>query len=101
MAAGCTREARDHLVTPSPVFPAVIRPLDASVGAVILVHERLRFVVLDYSLSSLPAPGASLELHRGSNRVGRVRLSRWTGPTTAAADVVEGLPRVGDTARPE
>ena len=98
---GCTRAVREHLVTPSPVFPAVIRPLDASVGSVILVHERLRFVVLDYSLSSQPSPGTYLELQRGSNRVGRVRLSRWTGPTTAAADFVEGLPKLGDTARPE
>lgn len=99
--SACTRDSGVRLLTPGPEFPAVIRPLDGSVGTVVLLNERLRFVVLDYSLSSLPPTGSSLGLYRGSLRVGRARLSRWSGPTTAAADIVEGSPRLGDTARPE
>lgn len=100
-SSACTRDSGVRLLTPGPQFPAVIRPLDGSVGSVVLINERLRFVVLDYSLSSLPPTGSSLGLYRGSLRVGQVRLSRWSGPTTAAADIVEGAPRVGDVARPE
>lgn len=98
---GCSRAQVPRLLTPGPVFPAVIRPLDGSVGSVIRVHERLRFVVLDYSLSALPPTGSTLTVYRGSERVGRLRLSRWTSPGTAAADFVEGIPQVGDIARPE
>lgn len=98
---GCSASSRSGMLMPAPDFPAVIRPLDASVGSVVLVNERLRFVVLDYSFSTLPATGSFLEVYRSSNRVGRVRLSRWSNPTTAAADFVEGIPRVGDTARPD
>ena len=101
VSCGCSRAQGPRFLTPAPVFPAVIRPLDSSVGTVIRVQERLRFVVLDYSLSALPPTGSTLAVYRGSSRVGRLRLSRWTSPGTAAADFVEGIPQVGDIARPE
>ncbi len=98
---GCSASSRALMLMPAPDFPAVIRPLDGSVGSVVLVNERLRFVVLDYSFSTLPPTGSFLEVYRSTNRVGRVRLSRWSNPTTAAADILEGAPQVGDTARPD
>lgn len=98
---GCSASSRARMLMPAPDFPAVIHPLDGSVGSVVLVNERLRFVVLDYSFSTLPPTGSFLEVYRSTNRVGRVRLSRWSNPTTAAADILEGAPQVGDTARPD
>ena len=98
---GCSASSRAQMLMPAPDFPAVIRPLDGSVGSVVLVNERLRFVVMDYSFSTLPPTGSLLEVYRSTNRVGRVRLSRWSNPTTAAADILEGAPQVGDTARPD
>ncbi len=98
---GCSASSRAQMLMPAPDFPAVIHPLDGSVGSVVLVNERLRFVVLDYSFSTLPPTGSFLEVYRSTNRVGRVRLSRWSNPTTAAADILEGAPQVGDTARPD
>ena len=98
---GCSTTHSPRFLTPSPEFPAIIRPLDGSVGSVIQIHERLRFVILDYSLSALPPSGSSLVVYRGSERVGSLRLSRWTRPGTAAADIVDGAPRIGDVARPE
>lgn len=98
---GCSRTSQSRLLTPAPDFPAVIRPLDGSIGTVVQVHERLRFVVLDYSFSALPPAGSFLEVYRSTQRVGRVRLSRWNTPTTAAADFVEGTPQVGDVVRPD
>jgi hypothetical protein len=101
VVAGCSGARSPGLLTPAPVFPAVIRPLDGNLATVVQVHERLRFVVLDYSLSAMPPSGTSLEVYRGSRRIGRVRLSRWSGPGTAAADVVEGGPQIGDIVRPD
>lgn len=100
LLCGCSGP-RPVLLTPAPDFPAVIRPLDGRAGSVILVQDRLRFVVLDYSFNDLPPTGSFLEVYRGSSRVGRVRLSRWSNATTAAADIVEGSPQVGDIARPD
>lgn len=99
--SGCSGSTKSRLMMPAPEFPAVIRPLDGSVGTVVLVHERLRFVVLDYSFSTLPPAGSFLEVYRSTNRVGRVRLTQWNQPTTAAADFVEGTPQVGDLVRPD
>ena len=79
----------------------VLRPIDASVGRVIQVNERLRFAVLDYTLSQMPPPGTRLVLYRSTNRVGIVRLSGWRNPATVAADFVEGVPLPDDLARPE
>lgn len=79
----------------------VLRPIDASVGRVIQVNERLRFAVLDYTLSQMPPPGTRLILYRATNRVGVVRLSGWRNVATVAADFVEGVPLPDDLARPE
>lgn len=79
----------------------LLRPIDASVGRVIQVNERLRFAVLDYTLSQMPPPGTRLVLYRSTNRVGIVRLSGWRNPATVAADFVEGVPLPDDLARPE
>ena len=99
--SGCTANSKARILMPAPDFPAVIHPLDGSVGSVVLVNERLQFVVMDYSFSTLPPTGSLLEVYRSTNRVGRVRLSRWSNPTTAAADIIEGAPQIGDTARPD
>jgi hypothetical protein len=81
--------------------PVTYRTLDASVGRVISVNERLRFVVLDYTLSQIPRPGSRLALYRSTNIIGALKLSPWMNSYTAAADFLEGTPQVGDEARPE
>ena len=86
---------------PKAVEPPTYLALDSSVGRVIQVHQRLRFVVLDYTLSRMPGPGTKLLLYRTNGIVGSLKMSPWTAPYTAAADFVEGTPEIGDEARPE
>lgn len=102
LASGCR-----NLPPPEPVKPVVkpapvrlVRPLDGQVGQVLTVNPRLRFVVLDYSLSSLPVLGDELNLWRGPSIVGRLKVSGPILNTTAVADIVSGEPQVGDLARP-
>jgi len=102
VAPGCR-----NLPPPEPVKPVVkpapvrlVRPLDGQVGQVLTVNPRLRFVVLDYSLTSLPVLGDELDLWRGPSIVGRLKVSGPILNTTAVADIVSGEPQVADLARP-
>jgi len=87
--------------TPVEAVPSPIRPLDQSVGRVLRVHGGLRFVVVDFSLSELPAPGTRLEVHRNGMRVGVLKAGHFRRETTMAADVVSGEVAEGDDVRPE
>ena len=102
LASGCR-----NLPPPEPVKPVVkpapvrlVRPMDGQVGQVLTVNPRLRFVVLDYSLTGLPVLGDELDLWRGPSIVGRLKVSGPILNTTAVADIVSGEPQVGDLARP-
>lgn len=96
-----------NLPPPEPVRPVVqpapvrlIRPLDGQVGQVLSINTRLRFVVLDYSLTGLPRLGDVLDLWRRQAIVGRLKVSGPILNTTAVADIVSGEPQMGDLARP-
>ena len=85
---------------PEPPPPRFV-PLDGVVGRVQTVNERLRFVVLDYSLNQLPALGDRLDLVRGGQVVGELKE---TGPfrnASVVADIVSGSPQVEDVTRPQ
>jgi len=101
--AGCQNLPPPELIQPKPpVQPVRLnQPLDAWVGHVISVHSRLRFAVLDYSLSGRPQVGDRLEVWRADGVVGELKI---TGPfrnTTVVADVVSGEPQPGDQTRPK
>ncbi len=74
--------------------------LDGSVGRVVQVHGRLRFVVLDYALYQLPAQGERLVVERDGAAVGELRVNGPTRGTTVSADLISGEVRPGDLARP-
>lgn len=94
---GLGPEARPATATTNPASPAAV-VLPAS-GRVHTVNAGLRFVVIDYTLGGTPALQSLLDVFRGSERVGQVRL---TGPERngfVAADVTEGFLQVGDEVR--
>jgi hypothetical protein len=81
--------------------PVTYVPLDGSVGRVANINERLRFVVLDYTLNTIPPPGTTLVLYRSTNMVGELKLTTWRTADTAIADLMLGTPEIGDEARPQ
>ncbi|NQU11387.1 hypothetical protein HQ590_11385 [bacterium] len=86
------REAdRIQDATPVPFGPAAAR--------ITVVNDEYRFVVLDFSDRSMPRLGTELNVYRGEQKVGRVRLTEPVRARFATADVLEGTVRVGDEAR--
>lgn len=87
--------------TNAPPEEPRIRPLDGSVGRVLKVDERLRFVVLDYSLYQLPAQGQVLVVERDGAEVGELKVNGPVRETTVSADIVRGELKLGDRTRPK
>jgi hypothetical protein len=94
---GLGPEARVASATTNPASPSTV-VLPAS-GRVHTVNAGLRFVVIDYTLGGIPPLQSILDVFRGNERVGQVRL---TGPERngfVAADVTDGFIQVGDEVR--
>ncbi len=76
-----------------------LRPLGGTMGRVVQVNERLRFVVLEFALNPIPAYGQHLELVRNEVVCGEVKVSTFRRGTSVAADLVSGTAAVNDMVR--
>lgn len=63
------------------------------------VNPQWNFVVLDFQGQPLPAQGAQRDVRRQGAKVGVVRVSEPARGRFAAADILQGEPRLGDTVR--
>lgn len=79
----------------------VIIPITSSTGIVAQVNEPLRFVVLDYALTTLPEFDQVLFLYRRGQKVARVKVTGPVRGQTIAADIIEGIAEKGDEVRPD
>ena len=100
---GCTarKDGAAPAMPRTPVARELVRPLDAGTAKVLTVNTRLRFAVLDYSLSPLPEFGQRLEVVREGRKVAELKVTGPSRGMTTAADIVSGSPLPGDVARPE
>lgn len=98
--AGCAlpRPGIDAAVD-SPDRVPQVQPLGGLVGKVVSVRDDLRFVVVDFGLNRLPAPGSPLEVERDGTVVGRLRAGRDARGGIVVADWVEGDVGAGDGVR--
>lgn len=78
---------------------AVVTPVRAYTGAVVLVNTALRYAVVEGTIGDLPPKGTPLEVYRGENKVGDLLVSEQRRDVNFAADIVNGLVQVGDTIR--
>ena len=85
---------------PSTSNVRLTQPLDATVGRVISVNPRLKFVVLDYALNELPSVDDLLVLTRAGAPVGELKVTGPRRNSTIVANIVSGDPQPGDQARP-
>ncbi len=83
-----------------PVVPRV-RPLGGGQGRIVQVQAALRFVVLDFSLNTLPMPDQVLKVYRAGQCIGEVKAGRIVRDTTVSADILRGDPLPGDEVRPQ
>ncbi len=68
-------------------------------GRITLVNPDLKFVVVDYSGTTVPAAGATLTVYRDDKPVGAVRLTEPAHGQFTTADILKGDLQVGDRVR--
>lgn len=90
LVAGCGQSARPSDAKTAPAAPPVV-------GEVVFVHPELGYVIVRGR--GLPPEKEQATLQRSDNVVGTVRFAGPRREPFAAADVVEGAPRVGDQVR--
>lgn len=95
------QQVRTNVVSP-PVqkYPQVI-PVNLNLGRVVSYNAKLRFVVLDYTLSQLPPRGKTVCLYRDGAKTGSARIVGPSNNTSIIADLLDGDARIGDEARDE
>ena len=89
-------------VQPPPQTPAQtqtapprvrVLPLTARIAS---VNEKLRFVVVDFTNSRLPAIDEKLSVYRVGEKVAEIKVSGPYRNTTVAADIIAGEVKYGD-----
>ncbi len=87
-------------LVPAPAQPGtLVNPLLQPTGKVASINARLRFVVLDFSLSRVPELEQRLNVYRQGQKVGEVKISGPTLNANTVADLVAGEAQVGDEVR--
>jgi hypothetical protein len=97
---------RTIVLPPTPAGPPATEPevpkarLDPRVhGRIASVNPALRFVVMEFPVWRLPAPEQWLNVYRGEQKVGEIRVTGPTIDTTVAGDLVAGEAQPGDRVR--
>jgi len=65
------------------------------------VNSRLKFVVLDFSLSPLPFLDQKLFVYRGEQKVAELKVTGPVRGSNVGADIVAGEAQQGDETREE
>lgn len=102
LVAGCQNLSEIPVPPPAPPAPVIrkYQPLGDGLGRVQSVNERLRFVVLDFSLNRMPAVGDRFEVVRDGAVVGELKVTGPVRNASTVADIVRGNPRPDDLVRP-
>lgn len=95
VAAGDKSSASDQTQQGRPEVRA-----DNSVGGkVASVNPTLRFIVMDFPLRRMPAFEQRLNVYRGGQKVGEVKVTGPSLDTTIAGDIIMGEAQIGDEVR--
>lgn len=82
-----------------PPKPATVDTAEAPLGRVVTANLVLKFAVIDFSLRPMPAVGVEMQLYRGVQRVGQVRISGPVLDGHIVADIIAGDAATGDEVR--
>jgi hypothetical protein len=111
-ASGCSGPGREEGLLPpaagaaqtaaptnAPPGGLIVTPDYSLTGRVAAVDLRSWFVVLDFSVTGMPAIGKRLTVLRSGREVAEVRVSGPQRDNKIVADIIHGNPRVGDVVR--
>lgn len=83
----------------TPATAPAVTPAATRTGKVASVKPELRFVVVDFALSGVPADGTPMAVYRAGQKVGEIRITGPSVGTNTAADITAGEAKPGDEVR--
>ena len=83
---------------PGKVPPALAPALE-TIGKIVSINATVRFVVLDFPLSMIPAVGQKMSVYRDGQKIGEVKISGPQNETNIVADITAGTVQIGDEVR--
>lgn len=99
LVAGCKHTASKDGTRAAPQ-KRTVTPMNSNAGRIASVNAALHYVVIDYSLGTLPQIDQHLGIYRAEQKVGEVRITGPVRNSNIAGDIVAGEARVGDEVRP-
>ncbi len=84
--------------TARPTAP-VITPDSSLRGQVVFLNARARYVVVNFPVGRMAAPGQVLNVYRRDLKVGEVRVDTWRRDDNVVADLIAGEAQPGDEVR--
>ena len=96
---GCATTTPQAAAPAVPVATTTGPVPEHAAGTVVQVSAQWGFAVLDFLGQPLPASGAQFGVYRQGAKVGVVQVSEPVRARFAAADILQGELRVGDTVR--
>ena len=103
LAAGCKGTSGDKKAGPGASQKGKTKPTMtpdyALRGRVSMVNSRTRSVILSFPIGWLPAVDRRLNVYRGDQKVGEVRITGPQMDTNIAADLLAGEAKPGDEVR--
>jgi len=76
-----------------------VTPVQVYSGKIALVKAALKYVAVDGELGAVPPADTVLNVYRGENKVGEIKVSPQIRANNYAADIVSGSPKEGDEVR--
>jgi hypothetical protein len=77
----------------------IVTPASGPTGKITHCNPGSRYVILNFTIGSMPPVGQHLDVYRFGLKVGEVRVSGPQMDDDIAADVLQGEARVGDEVR--
>jgi hypothetical protein len=95
----CQQAPKQEGRAKTPATRERVTPISAPAGKVVLLNEKLRYVVLDFSSSRVPSDGQRLNLYRAGQKVAELKVTGAPMNQTITADILTGQAAIGDDAR--
>ena len=76
-----------------------LAPTFEIVGKVVSVNVAVRFVVLEFPLSAMPALGQKMSVYRDGQKIGELKISGPQSENNIVADITAGDAQAGDEVR--
>ncbi|GEM_PF-2485200 len=96
--AGCTSPNHATVPVPAPTAAATMKPDTRVRGRIKSVNQQAQYAIVDFGLGTVPRLGSEMNVYRGNDVTGVLRLTGPARQNIVAGDIISGEAQAGDEA---